>query len=107
MFTRRVYLRTLSSLAIALSLASCNAPPATTALPDAPEIGTGYRTGMVTQHATRHMAAAANPLAAEAGREILRQGGSAVDAAIAMQAVLTLVEPQATGIGGGAFIMVW
>ncbi|NWA08331.1 gamma-glutamyltransferase [Pseudomonas gingeri] len=106
-FTRRVYLRTLSSLAIALSLASCNAPPATTALPDAPEIGTGYRTGMVTQHATRHMAAAANPLAAEAGREILRQGGSAVDAAIAMQAVLTLVEPQATGIGGGAFIMVW
>ncbi|NVZ75346.1 gamma-glutamyltransferase, partial [Pseudomonas gingeri] len=58
-FTRRVYLRTLSSLAIALSLASCNAPPATTAtaLPDAPEIGTGYRTGMVTQHATRHMAA--------------------------------------------------
>ncbi|MGY2283450.1 gamma-glutamyltransferase family protein [Pseudomonas gingeri] len=106
-FTRRVYLRTLSSLAIALSLASCNAPPATTALPDAPEIGTGYRTGMVTQHATRHMAAAANPLAAEAGREILRQGGSAVDATIAMQAVLTLVEPQATGIGGGAFIMVW
>ncbi|NWD52524.1 gamma-glutamyltransferase family protein [Pseudomonas gingeri] len=108
-FTRRVYLRTLSSLAIALALVSCNAPPATTsaALPDAPEIGTGYRSGLVTQQASRHMAAAANPLAAEAGREILRQGGSAVDAAIAMQAVLTLVEPQATGIGGGAFIMVW
>ncbi|MDN5402527.1 MAG: gamma-glutamyltransferase, partial [Pseudomonas sp.] len=50
---------------------------------------------------------AANPLAAEAGREMLRQGGSAIDAAIAMQAVLTLVEPQSSGIGGGAFIMLW
>ena len=53
------------------------------------------------------MAAAANPLAAEAGREMLHQGGSAIDAAIAMQAVLTLVEPQSSGIGGGAFIMLW
>ncbi|NWB83321.1 gamma-glutamyltransferase [Pseudomonas gingeri] len=99
----------LCALTISLALTVCNAPfaSADTTLPDAPEIGTGYRTGMLTQHATRHMAAAANPLAAEAGREILRQGGSAVDAAIAMQAVLTLVEPQATGIGGGAFIMVW
>jgi gamma-glutamyltranspeptidase/glutathione hydrolase len=51
------------------------------------------------------MAAAANPLAAEAGREILRAGGSAVDAAIAMQMVLTLVEPQSSGIGGGAFLL--
>jgi gamma-glutamyltranspeptidase/glutathione hydrolase len=51
------------------------------------------------------MAAAANPLAAEAGREMLRRGGSAIDAAIAMQAVLTLVEPQSSGIGGGAFIV--
>lgn len=53
------------------------------------------------------MAAAANPLAAEAGREMLRQGGSAIDAAIAMQAVLTLVEPQSSGIGGGAMIVLW
>ncbi|MBV6753288.1 gamma-glutamyltransferase [Pseudomonas chlororaphis] len=99
----------LRVLTLGLALTLCNVPfaSADTTLPDAPEIGTGYRTGMLTQHAARHMAAAANPLAAEAGREILRQGGSAVDAAIAMQAVLTLVEPQATGIGGGAFIMVW
>ncbi|WP_248796085.1 gamma-glutamyltransferase [Pseudomonas sp. MWU13-2105] len=99
----------LCALAISLALSVCNVPfaSADTRLPDAPEIGTGFRTGMLTQHAARHMAAAANPLAAAAGREILRQGGSAVDAAIAMQAVLTLVEPQATGIGGGAFIMVW
>ena len=53
------------------------------------------------------MAAAANPLAAEAGREMLRRGGSAIDAAIAMQAVLTLVEPQSSGIGGGALIVLW
>ena len=53
------------------------------------------------------MAASANPLATEAGREILRAGGSAVDAAIAIQMVLTLVEPQSSGIGGGAFLMHW
>ena len=53
----------------------------------------------------RHMVAAANPLAAEAGRTILRAGGSAVDAVIATQLVLGLVEPQSSGIGGGAFLL--
>ncbi|MFJ4290049.1 gamma-glutamyltransferase [Cupriavidus sp. NPDC089707] len=83
------------------------AAPAAAAMPPAPEVASGYRAGMSTVYAQRHMAAAANPLASEAGRAMLRQGGSAIDAAIAMQAVLTLVEPQATGIGGGAFIMYW
>jgi gamma-glutamyltranspeptidase / glutathione hydrolase len=53
----------------------------------------------------RQAVAAANPLATEAGATILRAGGSAVDAAVAVQMVLTLVEPQSSGIGGGAFLM--
>ena len=55
--------------------------------------------------AERTMAAAANPHAAEAGLAILRAGGSALDAAIAMQMVLNVVEPQSSGIGGGAFLL--
>ncbi len=51
--------------------------------------------------------AAANPLAVEAGMRVLREGGSAVDAAVAVQAVLGLVEPQSSGLGGGAFMMVY
>ncbi|AGM41062.1 gamma-glutamyltransferase 1 [Spiribacter salinus M19-40] len=51
------------------------------------------------------MVAAAHPLATEAGVEMLESGGSAIDAAIAIQAVLTLVEPQSSGIGGGAFLL--
>ncbi|MFL6788140.1 MAG: gamma-glutamyltransferase family protein [Sphingomicrobium sp.] len=47
---------------------------------------------------------AANPLAAEAGLNVLKRGGSAADAAVAMQAMLSLVEPQSSGIGGGAFM---
>jgi gamma-glutamyltranspeptidase / glutathione hydrolase len=47
---------------------------------------------------------AANPLAAQAGIEVLRKGGGAVDAAIAVQAMLSLVEPQSSGLGGGAFL---
>jgi gamma-glutamyltranspeptidase / glutathione hydrolase len=53
----------------------------------------------------KYAVAAANPLAAQAGADILKAGGSAVDAAIAVQMVLTLVEPQSSGIGGGAFLL--
>lgn len=55
--------------------------------------------------AERHMVAAANPYAAEAGLAILRAGGSAVDVAVAVQLVLSLVEPQSSGVGGGAFML--
>ena len=53
---------------------------------------------------TQAFVVAANPLAAEAGREVLARGGSAVDAAVAIQAMLSLVEPQSSGMGGGAFL---
>ncbi len=55
--------------------------------------------------AKTYMISAANPLAAKAGRDILARGGSAIDAVIAAQMVLNLVEPQSSGIGGGAFLM--
>jgi gamma-glutamyltranspeptidase / glutathione hydrolase len=59
----------------------------------------------VTDSPAHHvMVVAANPLAAQAGLAILRRGGSAADAAVAVQAVLGLVEPQSSGLGGGAFI---
>ncbi|MBL0420326.1 gamma-glutamyltransferase family protein [Ramlibacter sp. AW1] len=87
-------------------LAACaHAPPAVTVEPPSqPEAGTGLSNK--PGWAVRTWAvAAANPLAADAGFQMLRAGGSAVDAAIAVQMVLTLVEPQSSGIGGGAFLL--
>lgn len=82
------------------------APAGAQTLAPAPEASTG-RSVKTLGTAQRHMAAAANPLAANAGREILRAGGSATDAAITIQLVLNLVEPQSSGIGGGAFFVYW
>ncbi|MEL6183725.1 MAG: gamma-glutamyltransferase, partial [Myxococcota bacterium] len=70
----------------------------------APERGTGRRE-LSAARSPRSMVVAAHPLATEAGLEVLEAGGSALDAAVAVQAMLTLVEPQSSGIGGGAFLL--
>jgi gamma-glutamyltranspeptidase / glutathione hydrolase len=89
---------------MALMLAGCAQPPPALQAEVPPEAGSGY-VAKDGRSAQRFMVAAANPLATEAGYEILRAGGSAVDAAIAVQMVLALVEPQSSGIGGGALLM--
>ena len=69
-----------------------------------PEVGSGYQE-KPGWSAESFAVAAANPLATDAGYQVLANGGNAVDAAIAVQMVLSLVEPQSSGIGGGAFLM--
>ena len=97
-------------LAAATLLAACATPPAPppdAGLPRQPEIATGQQAARPASRHARFAVAAANPLATEAGRQMLARGGSALDAAIAVQMVLTLVEPQSSGIGGGAFLLHW
>lgn len=89
-------------------LAACSSAPVTPSIakpvPIEPEGSSGYteKNGWLAQ---RFMVAAANPLAVDAGYQMLKAGGSALDAAIATQMVLGLVEPQSSGIGGGAFML--
>jgi gamma-glutamyltranspeptidase/glutathione hydrolase len=71
-----------------------------------PEAATG-KTAAKSGTAKSYMAVAANPLAAQAGMDILAAGGNAADAAIAVQLVLNIVEPQSSGIGGGGFALYW
>ena len=102
--SRRVLLACITALLVALGAVA--APVAAQDRSASPEAATGSRTGQITT-AKSFMISAANPLAVEAGLEILREGGSAADAAIAVQLVLNLVEPQSSGLGGGAFILHW
>jgi gamma-glutamyltranspeptidase/glutathione hydrolase len=106
--------RPLSLLVLAL-LSACASRPTTQApatalrysVPDhatQPEAASG-RSPKPGWAFTRQAVAAANPLATDAGHQVLRAGGTALDAAIAVQMVLGLVEPQSSGIGGGAFLL--
>lgn len=72
--------------------------------PGAPEPASGYRVKKLVS-AKSYMVVSANPYASRAGCEVLKKGGSAVDAAVAVQMVLGLVEPQSSGLGGGAFML--
>ena len=100
-------IRTWATAAAALLAAGCaTAPPGASDVPAAqqPEAASELQ-ARPGWSARKFAVAAANPLAADAGSRILKAGGSAVDAAIAVQMVLTLVEPQSSGIGGGAFLL--
>lgn len=73
--------------------------------PAAPEPASGYRLGYKAKHSNSYMVVANTPLASKAGCEVLKAGGTAADAAVAIQAVLGLVEPQSSTIAGSAFMM--
>ena len=106
-FFAGIFARLASALTLlALTLGCPQSAGAQEASRAAPEAATGLASKPLARAKTQ-MVAAAHPLAAEAGRDMLRQGGSAIDAAIASQLVLNLVEPQSSGIGGGAFLLYW
>lgn len=73
--------------------------------PAAPEAASGYRLGNQAKYSSKYMVVANTPLATKAGCDVLKAGGTAVDAAVAVQAVLGLVEPQSSTIAGSAFMM--
>lgn len=97
--------------ALLLAALMVAAPAAWSRTPNAaedlnPEAASGARARELVR-APHYMMVSANPLATQAGDEMLRRGGSVIDAAIATQLVLNLVEPQSSGIGGGAFMVVY
>lgn len=92
------------SLLAALTLGA--SPPLEAQERPAPEPSSGRSAEEIVE-AQRFMMVTANGHATAAGAEVLRRGGSAVDAMVAAQFVLNLVEPQSSGIGGGAFLLYW
>jgi gamma-glutamyltranspeptidase / glutathione hydrolase len=96
---RRLVSLLVAAVSVPTLLAGCQTPAA------APSLEARSDPAGAPSIARGPFVAAANPLAVEAGMKVLRRGGSAVDAAVAVQAVLGLVEPQSSGLGGGAFLM--
>lgn len=80
-------------------------PPTSRDISTNPEVATGYRTDMTPVRTSSFSVVTANPLATQAACEVLRDGGTAADALVTAQAVLGLVEPQASGLGGGGFLL--
>ena len=98
-----VFFLARKSVSLATALLLCCVPGAPRAQPS-PELATP-RTEKQVVEARRFMVVAAHPLAARAGYDVLKLGGTAVDAAIAVELMLNLVEPQSSGIGGGGFLL--
>ncbi|MFX1676035.1 gamma-glutamyltransferase family protein [Paraburkholderia sp. A2WS-5] len=73
--------------------------------PSLPEAASGYRTGLKPRYARTYMVATSNAYASAAGCAVLRRGGTAADAAVAVQAVLGLTVPEATGLGSGGVLL--
>lgn len=108
-FARTCTVLTACSTLVLTTLTGCEMPEDRETgytIPEQPEMQTGYnpKPGWEKEE---FAVAAANPLATDAGYQIIQQGGNAVDAAVAVQMVLTLAEPQSSGIGGGAFLLSW
>jgi gamma-glutamyltranspeptidase/glutathione hydrolase len=95
---------------LALLISASLITPASFAAQSTDSIAPEAATGLTQQNLVEGkewMIASANPYASEAGAEMLRKGGNAIDAMVATQLVLGLVEPQSSGIGGGAFLVYW
>lgn len=82
-----------------------DATPSSRDISTAPEVATGYRSGLTPVRTRTFAVVTANPLATKAACDVVSEGGTAADGLVAAQAVLGLVEPQATGIAGGAFLV--